>query len=667
MKTDSRAVRWGLGVLAALAAVVVVVLIALALFDWNRARGWIGEQVEKRTGREFVIEGELRVRPFSLNPRIHAEQVSLGNASWGEKRPMIAVDTVEFSISLLSLLGGRIYLPDVALGEAEVLLQRDQEGRRNWALKPDEEKPDKGEPPQIGRLAVNRGQLTVKDAQTDTDVVLNVQTTPDEKYGVAFDAKGKAKGYRFSTKGTGGGLLSLQDQSTPYPLKATATIGEATITAEGTVTGLTALSAVDARVSIAGRDMSTLADALDLSFPHTAPYRLAGQLRRDGQVWSYREFAGKVGESDLRGEMSVDLATKRPTLRGKLTSNLMDISDLGGLIGEKPGQPDKKPAGKVLPSEPIDLVKLRRVDAHVTLSAKKFRNRDKLPLDNVDMKIDLVGGLLKVDPLLFGVAGGKMNSSVAVDARSKVITSDIKAAFTNLHINKLVPGTEVLNDSFGAVDGKVQLKGRGNSAAGVLGTSNGRIDLVSRGGEVSNLVMEAAGADIGEIIKFFVGGDQKIQLRCGVMAFNVKDGLMTSEALVVDTDDTYIGGEGAINLREETLDLRLVPLPKDVSILSLRGPLRVRGTFDEPQLGLEKRTLARKIGMALMMGLINPLAAIIPTIETGPGRDKKAPCSDLIQSLEGNIKGGQKKPVPQAQKKKLEENIQDKKGATGDR
>jgi len=260
-----------------------------------------------------------------------------------------------------------------------------------------------------------------------------------------------------------------------------------------------------------------------------------------------------------------------------------------------------------------------------------------------------------------------MNSSVAVDARSKVITSDIKAAFTNLHINKLVPGTEVLNDSFGAVDGKVQLKGRGNSAAGVLGTSNGRIDLVSRGGEVSNLVMEAAGADIGEIIKFFVGGDQKIQLRCGVMAFNVKDGLMTSEALVVDTDDTYIGGEGAINLREETLDLRLVPLPKDVSILSLRGPLRVRGTFDEPQLGLEKRTLARKIGMALMMGLINPLAAIIPTIETGPGRDKKAPCSDLIQSLEGNIKGGQKKPVPQAQKKKLEENIQDQKGATGDR
>lgn len=657
---ESRAGRWTLGVLAALAAVIVVALIALALFDWNRARGWIGDQVQKRTGREFIIEGNLKVRPFSLNPRIHAEQVSLGNAPWGEDRPMVAVDTVDFSISLLALLGGRIYLPDVALGEAEVLLQRDKEGRRNWVLNPDEQKQEKGEPPQIGRLAVNRGQLTVRDVQTDTDVVLNIHTTPEEKYGVAFDAKGKAKGYRFSTKGVGGGLLSLQDQATPYPLKMTASIGKATITAEGTVTGLTALTAVDARVAISGNDIAALADALDLSFPHTAPYKLAGRLQREGQVWTYRDFTGRVGESDLRGALSVDLSSPRPTLRGKLLSRLLDISDLGGLIGEKPGQPDKKPPGKVLPSEPIDLAKLRRIDAHVSLAAQKFRNRDKLPLDDIDMKIDLVDGLLKVDPLVFGVAGGKLNSSVAVDARNKVITSDIKAAFSNLHINKLVPGTDMLDDSFGAVDGKVQLKGRGNSAAGVLGTSNGRIDLVSHGGQVSNLVMEAAGADIGEILKFFIGGDQKIELRCAVMAFNVKDGLMTSEALVVDTDDTYIGGDGTISLRDESLRLKLVPLPKDVSILSVRGPLHVRGTFDDPQIALDKATLARKIGMAIMLGLINPLAAVIPTIETGPGEGKKAPCAELIQSLEANIKGGAKKPVPQAQKKKLKENIEKK-------
>jgi AsmA family protein len=207
----------------------------------------------------------------------------------------------------------------------------------------------------------------------------------------------------------------------------------------------------------------------------------------------------------------------------------------------------------------------------------------------------------------------------------------------------------------------VQLKGTGNSVAAVLGTSNGRVDLLSRGGAVSNLALEVAGADIGEIARFFLGGDKEIQLRCGVAAFSARDGVLTAEALVVDTDDTYLGGEGTISLKEETLDLRIVPLPKDVSILSIRGPLRLRGTFAKPQVGLEKRSLARKIGMAVMLGLINPLAALIPTIETAPGKDKEAPCADLVQSLQANIKGGAKKPVPQQQKKQLEKNIEKEK------
>jgi uncharacterized protein involved in outer membrane biogenesis len=128
-------------------------------------------------------------------------------------------------------------------------------------------------------------------------------------------------------------------------------------------------------------------------------------------------------------------------------------------------------------------------------------------------------------------------------------------------------------------------------------------------------------------------------LNCAVLAFQARDGLLTSEALVVDTDDTYFGGKGTINLKEERLDLTVTPLPKDVSILSLRGPLRVEGTFAAPKVGLEKKSLARKVGMALLLAFVNPLAAIIPTIETGPGRDIKAPCADLVSSLQANVQG----------------------------
>jgi uncharacterized protein involved in outer membrane biogenesis len=647
--------NWLIGGLAAFVTLVVTLLVAVAMYDWNNARGFIAGKVKERTGRDLFI-GDLQVHPFSLHPRIQIAEVELSNAEWGEQRPMIVAETVDFRVSLLPLLAGRVVFPDVTLGDAEILLQQDAEGRRNWVLNPEEEKT--GEPVRIGRLTVDRGQLAVKDMKSKTDVVLDVQTTSDATYGVEFAAKGKAKGYAFAAQGAGGGLLSIQDDSTPYPIRIAATIGEAKAIFEGTVTGLVALAAIEGRASVAGRNLGDLADALNLSFPDTRPYKVAGQLRREGNVWSFNKFAGTVGESDLGGNLAVDLGTKRPTLKGKLHSKLLDIADLGGLIGEKPGEPDPKPTGKVLPSEPINLDKLRRMDADVTLAASRFRNADKLPLDNLNMRISLVDGVMKADPLDFGVAGGKMASRVAVDSRkAKTLEVDIQSAFQALHINKLVPGTDVLDQSFGAVDGRVQLKGNGNSFAGVLGTSNGRIDLISRGGEMSNLLVELAGLDGAEIIKFFVGGDQNIQLRCGIAAFKVNDGVMVSEAVVIDTDDTYIGGEGTISLRDETLDMKLTPLPKDVSILSLRGPLRVRGTFADPKPGLEKRSLARRVGAAVMLGLVNPLLAIIPTIETGPGKNKSAPCGELIQSLQANIQGGEKKPVPQRAKDELEANI----------
>src|SRR6185295_1875088 len=131
--------RWLAGSLGAFLLLLVAAAIALALFDWNHARGWISKKVKERTGRDLVI-GELRVHPFSLHPRVHAGEVTLSNAEWGDRKPMIEADAIDFSVSLLPLITGRVVFPEVALGEASVLLQRDREGRRNWVLKPEEEK-----------------------------------------------------------------------------------------------------------------------------------------------------------------------------------------------------------------------------------------------------------------------------------------------------------------------------------------------------------------------------------------------------------------------------------------------------------------------------------------------------------------------------------------------
>jgi uncharacterized protein involved in outer membrane biogenesis len=629
--------RWLAGIASTLVVLAALVVVAAALFDWNHARAWIGDRVKERTGRVLVIGGDLRVHPFSLRPRVHAEAVTLANAGWGDDTPMIVADTIDFSVSLPALLAGRVVFPEVALGKAAVLLQRDRDGRRNWVLDPDEERT--GEPAEIERLTVNDGRLAVKDAVSDTVLEVTVQTVADETYGVAVTARGRARGYRLKAAGQGGRLLGLLDRSEPYPLKLEAAIGEASVAFDGTITGLAELRAVDGRFALSGRDLATLGDALRLAFPHTAPYKVAGRLTREADVWRYADFSGTVGRSDLAGTVSVNLGGERPVLEAALDSKLLDIADLGGFIGTRPGTPDRKRPGKVLPAEPISVEKLRRADARVTLKATKFRNRDKLPLDNLTARLDLKDGVMRFDPLVFGIAGGSANTRATVDARAARPVVDIDSRVRRLRLGQLVPGAKVVEESVGALDGRVQLKGAGRSLAAVLGSANGRVDLLSGGGEVSNLLLEFGGADFGEIIGFWVGGDRKVALRCAVMAFRAREGMLTAEALVVDTDDTYFGGRGAINLRDELLDIEVTPLPKDVSILSLRGPLAIRGSFADPEIGLEKKSLARKIGAALLLALVNPLAAIIPTIETGPGRDVKAPCGELVGQLQANVQG----------------------------
>lgn len=147
------------------------------------------------------------------------------------------------------------------------------------------------------------------------------------------------------------------------------------------------------------------------------------------------------------------------------------------------------------------------------------------------------------------------------------------------------------------------------------------------GGQVSNLLLEVVGLNGGEVMRFLFG-DKSVKLRCAVADFGVKDGIMSANTLVVDTDDTNVLGEGRIDLGEETLDLKFKPEPKDLGILSLRSPIHIAGTFEEPAIKPDKKLFARA-GAAIALGaLINPLVALIPLIETGPGEDSN--CAQLI-------------------------------------
>jgi AsmA protein len=123
-------------------------------------------------------------------------------------------------------------------------------------------------------------------------------------------------------------------------------------------------------------------------------------------------------------------------------------------------------------------------------------------------------------------------------------------------------------------------------------------------------------------------GDEQVGIRCVVGDWGVKDGVMQTNALVFDTQVVNIGGSGDISLKKEQLDLTFLPEPKDKSLASLNSPLYVRGSFSHPEVRPDVKKMAAKGAGALIMGILNPLLAVIPLVNEGPGKDSN--CGKLI-------------------------------------
>src|SRR5687767_10237317 len=194
-----------------------------------------GDRARARHRGRFEAGLELGTSPPG------AERITFANADWGQADYLVNADAVEASISVLPLLIGRIVLPEVHLEGAEVALERDAEGRRNWILQEEEQKEEKSRF-FIKLLTLDDGHLIWDDATTDTRIEADLST---DETGVNFAAQGKWKGMPLKTAGHAGQVLSIRDQDTPLPLKGEITIGKTSARLAGTLTGIVGFKGID--------------------------------------------------------------------------------------------------------------------------------------------------------------------------------------------------------------------------------------------------------------------------------------------------------------------------------------------------------------------------------------------------------------------------------------
>ncbi|WP_285412840.1 AsmA family protein [Variovorax sp. efr-133-TYG-130] len=630
--------------LAFLVLLLAVLVIVLAFFPWDVLRGPVNRYVSEKTGRKFEITRRLDVNLGLRQATVKFDGIEFANPPWARDPYLVKADRAEFDIRIWPLLASKVNIPRLALFSPTVGLQMEQDGRRTWALGKDTS--DSGTVPSIGLVQIDSGAVDflAKHLGVDLHADLSYDTSRGEMP-LSYRIKGRYKGQPLTANGRTGNVLQINAAGAPpFPMEINAAAGQTQLKAAGTVAELSGLDGIDAKFELKGQTLGALFPLLGIALPQTSPYALSGDLSKRGTLWGVAGLKGKLGLSDIAGDMRFEQSGKLPYLSGELRSRVMDMDDLGPLIGLPPtartantvegvAPPPtvtqvKRAGGKVLPTAPLDFERLRAMNADVKYTADRIQNVREIPLDRGSVQVKLDSGVLTLDPLDLGVAGGKLGGAIRIDASKN--PADIRASLDvrAMQLARLFPKLETTGNSVGRLDGRVNLSGSGSTVANWLGGVSGDVAVISGRGQFGNLLPVFATLVGGDIIKFLLRGDRNVELRCAALAFDVNKGVMTGRTLVVDTTNAVFTATGQANLATEGLDFVIRPEPKSKNILSIRTPLVVNGTFGSPKGGLQVAPLAERGLAALALGAINPLLALAATIETGPGEN--ADCQGVL-------------------------------------
>jgi uncharacterized protein involved in outer membrane biogenesis len=622
--------RW----LVSLSVFVALVATGVYLFEWNMLRGPIAKRVEHATGRTFAINGDLHVR-LSRMPRITVDGLVLGNAPWAKDPTMAEIGRLDFTIDPFALWRGRVVLPELNLTAARVVLERNPDGAANWTFDNDEKKETR-EPPAIGALVLERSRITFRDPTIKTDFATDVSTVPaDQKDAgmLKLAGRGTIKGLQGTVDGVVGSVLALSSAEQPYPIRMRAAVGSTRARVDGTLIDPLHLKGEDLNFHLEGADLAQLFPIVGVPLPPTPPYRLSGHLNHTGDTWTFRRFAGRVGNSDLAGDFAVDRGRKPQLITADLVSRNLDMKDLGGFVGADRGtakaSPKPPPPDRVLPQEPFSLEKLRVANANVKFRGERVVT-EKLPLEKITATLKLNDGVLTLEPLNFGVAGGNLVSQIRMDARQQVIRTRADIAVKQLRLEKLFPGFKLSQANAGVITGRIKADTTGNSVARMLAQANGDAAVMMEGGSVSELLVRLINLDVANAIPRLLTGDRQLPTRCMVTHLQGVNGDFKVQTLVLDTGKAVVTGTGGVNFADESLDLKLVSKSKGFSLVALRGPINIKGTFKNPKVGPDIPRAATRGAAALALGwATGGLGALIPLIDLGGAQDSD--CAGLMQ------------------------------------
>jgi len=685
----SRAVPRWLKITGGVVAALVLVVLACEAAGWPFLVGpmqrWLSGALERQV--TFTGSGEGHGVRIGLlgSVRIDAASIEIAAPTWSKAPHMLLAKDGELRLGYRDLWraahGQPLRVRALHADQLDARIERLEDGRASWQFgKPKPEAQNDAAPrlPSFADLRVRDGTLIYHDGVMQADLDARFSLTEhgtadaggraaasgaagrDAAPTPAADASSPASGLQFAARGTyrklplrvdltTSSVLSLASgdgREVVQPVRLDAVVGHARLLFRGTASDPIHVTGLRGRFEADGPSLAALGDPIGVTLPTTGPFKTAGFLDKQGDLWKVVFERAGIGESRLAGAFTYDRRPAVPVLAGRLTGSRLLLRDLGPAVGGAPraAAPAAAASGaaahRVLPDRRFDLPSLKAMDANLLIDIAHVDLGTALlePLEPLRAHLQLTRGVLGLADIDARTADGRLAGSLSLDGRNAqaaIWHADVQ--LTGVRLDRWLHQERKNNAPpwiSGVLDGQAKVTGQGRSTAEILGSMEGGMRFHLRNAKISHVALEVAGIDLAQALGVFIKGDDALPINCNVVDLVVQKGVARPRAFVFDTRDSTVWIDGAVSFASEALDLTAIVSPKDASPFTLRTPIHVRGTFSNPSVSLEKGNVAAKVGAAALLALVNPIAAVVPFIDPGANEDAKreaAACAAIVQ------------------------------------
>ncbi|MDD4617302.1 MAG: AsmA family protein [Alphaproteobacteria bacterium] len=289
----------------------------------------------------------------------------------------------------------------------------------------------------------------------------------------------------------------------------------------------------------------------------------------------------------MTGELDVTWASGRPILHGTINSDYLNIADFAGGSGEEGTGPKES----VFSTKALHVGALHDVDADIALNAGRVPV-GKGSLEEVHARLTLLGGNLTLAPIKALLGGTPVDLRVVVDASRAPAHFDVGMIAHGADFAALQRLAGLSPFVTGKAGAYIRLGGSGDTPHDIAASLAGVVSVSVEKGAVSASLLSEASSLLASV---FTSGGNDTALNCLAARFIVRDGIVTSNGILIDSPISTIGGQGRVDLGAETTDFVWRARPKAVGLVGLIPVLRVKGPMKTPLYSVNARSIMKHV------------------------------------------------------------------------